>query len=139
MGPSVVRRRPPRNTAGRRLPWRLTVAAERGLERVPRGAVLGVARGAVLLQLLRAREQRAVGRARQRTARRDAPDADRRKLAAGLAWFIRGQADKVTLEFNHITPGTPGNPAAIAPTAGTGGLGPAFSTDAIWVQAQAAF
>ena len=60
-------------------------------------------------------------------------------MQAGIAWFIRGQADKVTLEFNHITPGTPGNPAAIAPTAGAGGLGPALSTDAIWVQGQAAF
>jgi len=65
--------------------------------------------------------------------------SDRRKLAAGLAYFVRGQADKVTLEFNHITPGTPGNPAAIAPIAGTGGIGPSLSTDAIWVQGQAAF
>lgn len=69
--------------------------------------------------------------------------SDRRKLAAGIAWFIRGQADKVTLEFNHITPGQPGNPAAIAPitqaAAGATGLGPALSTDAIWVQGQAAF
>ena len=65
--------------------------------------------------------------------------SDRRKFAAGLAYFIKGQADKVTLEFNHITPGTPGSPGAVAPTASNGGLQTALSTDAIWVQAQAAF
>lgn len=69
----------------------------------------------------------------------NAHTSDRRKLAAGIAWFVRGQADKITFEFTHITPGTPGNPAAIAPTSSSGGLGPAFSTDAIWVQGQAAF
>jgi hypothetical protein len=65
--------------------------------------------------------------------------ADRRKFAAGLAYFIRGQADKVTLEFTHITPGQPGTAGSIAPTSSTGGLGPALSIDAIWVQGQAAF
>jgi hypothetical protein len=65
--------------------------------------------------------------------------SDRRKFAAGIAWFIRGQADKITFEFNHITPGTPGTPTAIAPVASNGGLLTAQSTDAIWVQGQAAF
>ncbi|HWE24320.1 MAG TPA: hypothetical protein VG496_10320, partial [Myxococcales bacterium] len=65
--------------------------------------------------------------------------SDRRKFAAGLAYFIKGQADKVTVEFNHITPGSPGNPSAIAPVASNGGLQTALSTDAIWVQGQAAF
>jgi len=65
--------------------------------------------------------------------------ADRRKFSTGLTWFFKGQADKVTLEFNHITPGTPGSPGAVAPTSNNGGLGPALSTDAIWLQGQAAF
>jgi len=64
--------------------------------------------------------------------------ADRRKIAGGLAWFIKGQADKITLELNNITPGAPGNPAAIAPVADARGLaGP--STTAIWLQGQAGF
>jgi hypothetical protein len=69
---------------------------------------------------------------------------DRRKLAAGLAWFLKGHADKVTLEINSITPGpnTPGatsNPTGVAPvTNNNNGLrGPAIN--AIWLQAQAAF
>jgi hypothetical protein len=64
--------------------------------------------------------------------------ADRRKIAGGLTWFIKGQADKITLELNNITPGAPGNPAAIAPVASNLGLiGP--STTAIWLQGQAGF
>lgn len=65
--------------------------------------------------------------------------ADRRKFAGGLTWFIRGHADKLTLELNNITPGQPGNPAAIAPvTNNNAGLaGP--STTALWLQGQAAF
>jgi hypothetical protein len=63
---------------------------------------------------------------------------DRRKIAGGLAWFIKGQADKITVELNNITPGAPGNPAAIAPVADARGLaGP--STYAIWLQGQAGF
>src|SRR6267143_951858 len=64
--------------------------------------------------------------------------SDRRKYAGGLAWFIKGQADKITVEVNNITPGAPGNPAAIAPVADARGIaGP--STTAIWLQGQAAF
>ena len=64
--------------------------------------------------------------------------SDRRKIAGGLAWFIKGHADKITLELNNITPGAPGNPAAIAPVANAVGLfGP--STTALWLQGQAAF
>jgi hypothetical protein len=64
---------------------------------------------------------------------------DRRKIAGGLAWFIKGQADKITVELNNITPGAPGNPAAIAPVAtdARGLAGP--STYAIWLQGQAGF
>lgn len=69
----------------------------------------------------------------------NAHTSDRRKLAVGLAYFIRGHADKITVELNNITPGAPGNPAAIAPTSSPGGLGPALSTTALWVQGQAAF
>jgi hypothetical protein len=65
--------------------------------------------------------------------------SDRRKFAGGLAWFIKGQADKITLEVNSITPGAPGNPAAIAPVASNSGLEGAASTAAIWLQGQAAF
>src|SRR5229473_3125188 len=61
--------------------------------------------------------------------------SDRRKIAGGLAWFIKGHADKVTLEVNSITPGTPGNPAAIAPVASASGLN-APSTAAVWLQGQ---
>jgi hypothetical protein len=64
--------------------------------------------------------------------------SDRRKFAGGLAWFIKGHADKLTLEVNSITPGTPGNPAAIAPVASGSGLN-APSTAAVWLQGQAAF
>jgi hypothetical protein len=64
--------------------------------------------------------------------------SDRRKVAGGLTWFIRGHADKLTLELNNITPGAPGNPAAIAPVSNNNGLiGP--STTALWLQGQAAF
>jgi hypothetical protein len=64
--------------------------------------------------------------------------SDRRKYAGGLVWFIRGHADKLTLELNNITPGAPGNPTAIAPVAsGAGLVGP--STTALWLQGQAAF
>ena len=65
--------------------------------------------------------------------------SDRRKLAAGLTWFIKGQADKVTLELNGITPGAPGNPAAVAPVASNTGLQNASTTTAIWLQGQAGF
>jgi hypothetical protein len=64
--------------------------------------------------------------------------ADRRKIAAGLCFFLKGQQDKITVEWNNITPGTPGNPAAIAPVASAAGLG-GPSVNAIWVQGQAAF
>ncbi|MFL5407324.1 MAG: hypothetical protein ACJ79O_15915 [Myxococcales bacterium] len=65
--------------------------------------------------------------------------ADRRKYAAGLCFFLKGHQSKVNVEWNNITPGQPGNPGAIAPvtTNATGLKGPA--TNAIWVQAQAAF
>jgi Phosphate-selective porin O and P len=69
---------------------------------------------------------------------------DRRKIAGGIAFFIRGHADKVTLEFNNISPsgntaGAVSNPTASAPlgNAAQGITGP--SINAIWVQAQAAF
>ena len=65
--------------------------------------------------------------------------SDRRKIAGGLAWFIKGQADKITIELNNITPGAPGNPAAIAPVASNGGFLTALSTTAIWLQGQAGF
>src|SRR5438270_617830 len=65
--------------------------------------------------------------------------SDRRKIAGGVAWFIKGQADKITLELNNITPGAPGNPAAIAPVASNGGFLTALSTTAIWLQGQAGF
>jgi hypothetical protein len=65
--------------------------------------------------------------------------ADRRKYAAGLAFFLKGHQSKVNVEWNNITPGQPGNPGAVAPVTNnaTGLKGPA--TNAIWVQAQAAF
>jgi len=63
--------------------------------------------------------------------------ADRRKWAAGLAFFLKGHQDKVNVEWTNFTPGQPGNPAAIAPVAGPNLTGPA--TNAIWVQGQAAF
>jgi hypothetical protein len=69
---------------------------------------------------------------------------DRQKFGAGIAWFIRGHADKVTLEVNSIEPSNnlPGaitNPTQASPVGSTtGGItGPAIN--AIWVQAQAAF
>jgi Phosphate-selective porin O and P len=69
---------------------------------------------------------------------------DRRKVDGGIAFFIKGHADKVTLEVNNIVPGPTGGATTsaatgIAPIATlTGGTsGP--STTAIWVQAQAAF
>src|SRR6266851_4473860 len=65
--------------------------------------------------------------------------SDRRKIAGGLAWFLKGHADKITLEVNSITPGTPGNPAAIAPIASGSGFQGASSTAAVWLQGQAAF
>jgi hypothetical protein len=65
--------------------------------------------------------------------------ADRRKIAGGLTWFVKGQADKITLELNGITPGTPGNPAAIAPIASNTGFQNAATTTAIWLQGQAGF
>src|SRR6266849_312232 len=65
--------------------------------------------------------------------------SDRRKFAGGLAWFLKGHADKITLEVNSITPGTPGNPAAIAPIASGSGFQGASSTAAVWLQGQAAF
>jgi Phosphate-selective porin O and P len=64
--------------------------------------------------------------------------SDRRKIAGGLTWFIKGQADKITLEVNNITPGAPGVPSSTAPVADPNGLkGPA--TTAIWLQGQAGF
>jgi Phosphate-selective porin O and P len=64
--------------------------------------------------------------------------SDRRKIAGGLAWFIKGQADKITIELNNITPGAPGSPATIAPVADANGLrGPSLT--AIWLQGQAGF
>jgi hypothetical protein len=63
--------------------------------------------------------------------------ADRRKFAAGVAFFLKGHQDKVNVEWTNITPGQPGNPAAIAPVAGPNLTAPA--TNAIWVQGQAAF
>ncbi len=65
--------------------------------------------------------------------------SDRRKFAGGLVWFARGQADKITLEVNSITPGGPGNPSAIAPVASNSGFQGASSTAAIWLQGQAGF
>src|SRR5713101_7513538 len=65
--------------------------------------------------------------------------SDRRKIAGGLAWFLKGHADKITLEVNSITPGTPGNPAAIAPISPSPAGLNAPSTAAIWLQGQAAF
>jgi len=65
--------------------------------------------------------------------------SDRRKIAGGLTWFVKGQADKITLEVNTITPGAPGNPAAIAPVASNSGFQGAASTAAIWLQGQAGF
>jgi len=65
--------------------------------------------------------------------------ADRRNIAGGLTWFVKGQADKITLELNGITPGTPGNPAAIAPVASNTGFQNAATTTAIWLQGQAGF
>jgi hypothetical protein len=65
--------------------------------------------------------------------------SDRRKIAGGLAWFIRGQQDKITLEVNSITPGGPGNPSSTAPIASGSGLQGASSTAAIWLQGQAGF
>jgi len=64
--------------------------------------------------------------------------ADRRKYAAGLAFFLKGHQSKVNVEWNSITPGVEGNPGSVSPVgAATGLKGPA--TNAIWVQAQAAF
>jgi hypothetical protein len=64
--------------------------------------------------------------------------SDRRKIAAGLCFFLKGQQDKINVEWTNITPGAPGNPGAIAPVANATGLvGP--STNAIWIQGQAAF
>jgi hypothetical protein len=69
---------------------------------------------------------------------------DRRKVAGGIAWFLKGHADKITLEVNSITPGA--NPAG--PTAATNSAAPVTNNNqglsgpsqaAIWVQAQAAF
>jgi hypothetical protein len=65
--------------------------------------------------------------------------ADRRKFAGGLVYFIKGHADKVTLELNTITPGNPGTPTAIAPIASNTGFQGAASTAALWLQGQAAF
>src|SRR5712691_593285 len=65
--------------------------------------------------------------------------SDRRKIAGGLTWFVKGQADKITLELNSITPGGPGNPAATAPVASNSGFQGASSTAAIWLQGQAGF
>jgi Phosphate-selective porin O and P len=65
--------------------------------------------------------------------------SDRKKIAGGLVYFIKGHASKVTLELNSITPGAPGNPAAVAPVASNSGLNGALSTTAIWLQGQAAF
>jgi hypothetical protein len=64
--------------------------------------------------------------------------SDRRKIAAGLCFFLKGQQDKINVEWTNITPGAPGNPGAIAPVANASGLGGA-TTNAIWVQGQAAF
>jgi hypothetical protein len=64
---------------------------------------------------------------------------DRRKIAAGLCFFLKGQQDKINLEWTNITPGAPGNPGAIAPVASNGGLATAATTNAIWIQGQAAF
>ena len=69
----------------------------------------------------------------------NAHTSDRRKIAGGLTWFIRGHADKLTLELNGITPGSPGNPAAIAPVASNNGFQNASTTTALWLQGQAAF
>lgn len=66
-------------------------------------------------------------------------NADRRKIAGGLAYFVKGHASKVTLELNGITPGTPGNPAAVAPVGSGSGFQGANTTTAIWLQGQAAF
>ena len=65
--------------------------------------------------------------------------ADRRKFAGGLVYFIKGHADKVTLELNSITPGNPGTPTAIAPVASNSGFQGAASTAALWLQGQVAF
>jgi len=63
---------------------------------------------------------------------------DRRKIAAGLCFFLKGQQDKINVEWTNITPGAPGNPGAIAPVASATGIaGP--TTNAIWIQGQAAF
>jgi len=64
--------------------------------------------------------------------------SDRRKIAAGLAFFLKGQQDKINIEWTNITPGAPGNPGAIAPVASAAGINSA-TTNAIWVQGQAAF
>jgi len=64
--------------------------------------------------------------------------SDRRKIAAGLCFFLKGQQDKVNIEWTNMTPGGPGNPGAIAPVGNAGGINGATS-NAIWVQAQAAF
>jgi hypothetical protein len=64
---------------------------------------------------------------------------DRRKIAAGLCFFLKGQQDKINVEWTNITPGAPGNPGAIAPVASNGGLATAATTNAIWIQGQAAF
>jgi hypothetical protein len=64
--------------------------------------------------------------------------ADRRKYAAGLAFFLKGHQSKINVEWNSITPGIESNPGSISPVASAVGLkGPA--TNSIWVQAQAAF
>jgi hypothetical protein len=65
--------------------------------------------------------------------------SDRRKFGGGLSYFFKGQADKVTLELNSITPGNPGTPTAIAPVASNSGFQGAASTAALWLQGQAAF
>ncbi|HKC59849.1 MAG TPA: hypothetical protein VKB92_07170 [Myxococcales bacterium] len=65
--------------------------------------------------------------------------ADRKKIAGGLVYFVRGHASKITLELNSITPGTAGTPASVAPGSSNSGLNGANSTTALWLQGQAAF
>lgn len=75
------------------------------------------------------------------TADAGTPDKslDRKKLGAGLAYFISGHNSKVTAEFNSITPGPANAPGTFAPTADAsrGIAGPAMQ--ALWIQGQAWF
>lgn len=67
--------------------------------------------------------------------------ADRRKLAAGLAFFFKAHQAKANIEWTNYTPGAPdgSNPQAIAPVANNAGGITGNTVNAIWVQAQAAF